>query len=141
MKKIIIFLSFITASFLTFAQKQGGGILSEAESKQIVESNEYKNVILIQNEFLDKVAQAVNNGATLNTLKATAVKAVNSGDNIQIYTLIFGDYNAGNDFIRRLADTKKAFRDKFPVLDNYRDSFICKTCRTTLVDETIFFFR
>lgn len=98
-------------------------VFSEEESLQIVRSAEFKSLVRIQNEFLDRVSLALKNGSTLNQLADLSRKAIHNGKDDGTYNVLFGSRPAGNECFIKLQVARKQFLSRNPKILNNKSLF------------------
>lgn len=142
MKKNIILFVMLSFMFkISLSQTSSSFQLSEDSSRQIVQSQEFQTLFSLQNEFLDKIKNAINNGYSLDSIKKATINAVENSDNNQIYSILFNDYNSGVTFFNSVAASKRAIKEKYPFIEENRSTFVCNTCQGTITDEVNYFYK
>jgi len=141
MKKKMFLIACAFVSSFAFSQQTDTFKLSEDESREIVASGEFQNVFNLQNQFLDKIDNAVRQGVSLDFIKKETIDAIHTNNNQSIYSLLFGNYSTGETFISNLTNAKKAFINKYPALSENLSSIVCNTCPKSLVDDANYFFK
>ena len=140
MKKILLSAGLFLVSLITFAQTDNIFMLSEEASKEIVKSPEFQNVFKLQNEFLDKISNAVNQGIPLESIRTATIDAVENNNNKPVYSMLFSDYQSGENFFNALSEAKNTFREKHRFIEENKSAFTCSTCSKTLSEEVNFLF-
>ena len=92
------------------------GKLSEAESFEIVNSLEFQNFMSQRNQFLDLVNSSIEKGCDLDQLKEMTNYAIESGDDKEFFTTIFGSKHRGNRYIDNLHQAQRNLFNTYPVL-------------------------
>ena len=116
-------------------------VFSEEESLQIVRSAEFKSLVRIQNEFLDKISLALKKGSTLNHLADLSRKAIQNDKDDRIYNLLFGSRKAGNEYFLKLQAARKQFLSRNPKILSNQLLFACVPCRRTVEEEIAWFYK
>lgn len=136
MKKISLILSWLFISLISTAQFS----LTEEQSMAVLLSPELTTMVQLQNQFLDKVDLAIQQGNTLQTIRTTALTALQTSNYHTIYTMLFGSFSNGEAFINSLIAAKRSFLQANPFIEQNLSVFTCQTCPTTIADEANYFF-
>jgi hypothetical protein len=103
-------------------------VLSEKASLSILSSDEVKDLIEIQNLFIDKIKQAVAKGYSVQELSRLSINAINYNQHTEILKVIFGSVNEGNIFIQNVQNAKLKFISKYKFILENREDFECNSC-------------
>ncbi len=116
-------------------------ILSESESYKIVSSNEFQNILRLQNHFLDLIKKAKLNGITIEKLQAAALKSGMDENNFEFFEIVFGSATIGKEFVKELQTNRSLLLSKNGILRNNTAAFICFSCKKSPLETVNFFFK
>ncbi|HHL51887.1 MAG TPA: hypothetical protein ENJ39_00795, partial [Flammeovirgaceae bacterium] len=91
-------------------------ILSEEDSYQIVNSDEFKNFMSLKLKFLYYVKRGLEKGYSIETLSDLILKSIKSGNDEEIFVALFDSYSNGEKYIRSLIEARRELELKFPIL-------------------------
>jgi len=140
MKKCLSMLLILFCSHLSQSQEKGGFLLSEEESRQIVESPEFQNFSDFRYRFIEIINTALTEGKELSSINRAAKEALETGKDETFFELLFKDTETGEAFINGFVKSKTAFLEKNKFIEENRDEFICTTCSQSVVEECDLFF-
>lgn len=114
--------------------------LTEFESRAIILSSEFQTLIRFHNRFLDKIDSVVDQGTSLDSIRAAALGAVESGNHQPFYLMLFNSIQSAESFFDSLTISKNNFIEANPFVEEHEEEFTCSTCSTTLTGEINYFF-
>lgn len=103
--------------------------LTEQQSLDVLKSPEAQKAILMQNQIIDNIKSAVSNGASMDTIKAAAIDAIENKKEDKFLILVFGSVVKGNAFLVELQNARKNFLTKYPLLLKVKDQITCTQCQ------------
>jgi|GEM_PF-5348515 len=92
-------------------------ILSEEQSFEIVNSNEYTAYFSLRYKFLKLVKTALNNGYSVENLTEISIGSISKNDHETFYKTIFNDYSKGVEYVEKLKEAQIKLYTKFPILN------------------------
>lgn len=115
--------------------------LSEAKSLEILKSNEAKELINAQNEFLDKVKAAVKSGKTLQQLKDAITLEMVDPKTEAFTKIVFNSKAEWEAYLKRLTVARVAYLQANEVFRLNTSSFTCSSCNVSEKEQVSRFFR
>lgn len=106
----------------------------------MLNSPELVTMVQLQNQFLDKVDNAVKQGNTIESIRTAAFTALQTNNYHSIYTILCGSFANGEAFFNSLASAKRSFVQANPFIEQNLSVFACPTCPTTIIEEANYFF-
>lgn len=105
-----------------------------------MQSSEFQNVILKQNQVLDTITNALNRGISLQSIRTATLDAIQNNNYQSIYSLLFSSSQSGDAFFNELVNAKTAFVLQNGFIMENQQTFTCSTCFSTLTDQANYFF-
>jgi hypothetical protein len=115
--------------------------LSEKESLNILSSKEAKELIEIQNQFLDKIKGAIARGYSIDYLKKISGNAINKNEQTEILKVVFGTEKEGFAFIQNIQRARLNFIQKNKFISENKAEMICTSCNKLTPKSSDLFFR
>lgn len=116
-------------------------MLSESESLEVLASNEAKELILMQNQFIDRVKGAISRGYSIEYLSKISANAINKNEHSEILRIIFGSVKNGNIFIQNIQRARLNFLTKNKFLLENKDEIVCTSCNKVTPESASLFFK
>jgi hypothetical protein len=94
MKKLVFLSCWFFISLVSSAQFS----LTEQQSREVLLSPELQTMIQLQNQFLDKISNAVSQGTSIESIRRAALEALQTNNYQTIYLMLFNSYQSAESF-------------------------------------------
>lgn len=136
MKKLVFLSCWFFISLVSSAQFS----LTEQQSREVLLSPELQTVIQLQNQFLDKISNAVSQGTSIESIRTAALEALQTNNYQTIYLMLFNSYQSAESFFNSLTAAKANFLRANSFIQQNIGVFTCQTCLTPITAEASYFF-